>query len=86
MSQKVCITNYGLGNLGSIQNMYKKLGIKAEIVESETSIAAADKLILPGVGAFDEGMRGLKKSGLMDVLERKVLEEKTPVLGVCLGM
>ena len=86
MSQKVCIINYGLGNLGSIQNMYKKLGIKTEIVESETGIAAADKLILPGVGAFDEGMRGLKESGLMNVLEQKVLEEKTPILGVCLGM
>jgi len=86
MSQKVCIINYGLGNLGSIQNMYKKLGIKAEIAESEKEIAEADKLILPGVGAFDEGMRGLEKSGLMNILNRKVLEEKTPVLGVCLGM
>ena len=86
MSQKVCIINYGLGNLGSIQNMYKKLGIKVEITGNETEIAEADKLILPGVGAFDEGMRGLKKSGLMNVLSRRVLEDQTPVLGVCLGM
>lgn len=86
MSQKICIVNYGLGNLGSIQNMYKKIGVKAAISHDETEIAEADKLILPGVGAFDEGMRGLKRSGLMQILERKVLEEKTPVLGVCLGM
>ena len=86
MSQKICVLNYGLGNLGSIQNMYKKLGIKVGIVETGEEISAADKLILPGVGAFDEGMHGLKKSGLLDVLHKKVIEEETPILGVCLGM
>lgn len=86
MEKKITVINYGLGNLGSIQNMYKKIGIKVEIAESEKEIVEADKLILPGVGAFDEGMKGLKKSGLTNVLNQKVLEEKTPLLGVCLGM
>lgn len=86
MSEKICIVNYGLGNLGSIQNMYKKLGIAAQISIDAREIEEADKLVLPGVGAFDEGMRNLARSGLIDVLSRKVLEEKTPVLGVCLGM
>ncbi len=86
MSQKLSIINYGLGNLGSIQNMYKKIGIKAEIAESEKQIAEADKLILPGVGSFDEGMCGLKKAGLTEILEEKVIRQRTPILGVCLGM
>lgn len=86
MSQKVKILDYGLGNLGSIQNMFKKLGIAAEITGEEAEIEKADKIVLPGVGAFDEGMRGLAKSGLAGILSRKILEEKTPLLGVCLGM
>lgn len=86
MSQKICIVNYGLGNLGSILNMYKKIGVAAYIAESAEEIEQAEKLILPGVGAFDEGMRGLKNSGFVEVLNRKVLEEKTPILGLCLGM
>lgn len=86
MSQKICIVNYGLGNLGSIRNMYKKLGVSAYISESSAEIEQADKIILPGVGAFDEGMQGLKNSGFVEVLSRKVLEEKTPILGLCLGM
>lgn len=86
MSDKICIVNYGLGNLGSIQNMYKRLGIAARISTGAQEVEEADKLILPGVGAFDEAIKGLAKSGLIDVLNRKVLQEKTPVLGVCLGM
>lgn len=86
MSEKICIVNYGLGNLGSIQNMYKKLGIEVRASADAREIEQADKLILPGVGAFDEAMRGLANLGLIEVLTQKVLEEKTPVLGVCLGM
>lgn len=83
---EICVVNYGLGNLGSILNMYKKLGVAAHVAEKENEIESAQKIILPGVGAFDEGMRGLKKANLIEVLNRKVLEEKTPVLGLCLGM
>lgn len=82
----VTVINYGLGNLGSIQNMLKKVGEKSIITSSEEEISKAEKLILPGVGAFDTGMSNLHSLGLIDVLNKKVLKEKTPVLGICLGL
>lgn len=82
----ILIANYGTGNLGSIVNMFKKVGGRAEICSDQERIAAADKLILPGVGAFDHGMRGLQASGLRESLEEAVLRRRAPVLGVCLGM
>lgn len=80
------IVNYGMGNLGSIANMCKRIGVAASISEDPAAILAAEKLVLPGVGAFDEGMGNLEQRGLVPVLNRKVLEQKTPVLGICLGM
>lgn len=82
----IVIVNYGVGNLGSIQNMIKKAGVKAEISSDEKVIEQADKLILPGVGAFDNGMQHLIDSGMIPLLNKKVLEEKVPILGICLGM
>jgi glutamine amidotransferase len=75
-----------MGNLGAIVNMLEFLGFDAEISAQHETIAAASKLILPGVGAFDRAMRSLRSQGLIEPLERAVLERKTPVLGVCLGM
>lgn len=82
----IVIVDYGMGNLGSILNMLKKAGAEAVIGATPDSIAAADKLILPGVGAFDAGMRNLQERGLREVLEQKVVQERTPLLGICLGM
>ncbi len=82
----IVIVDYGLGNLGSIQNMIKKAGGSSVISSDPKDIEKADKLILPGVGAFDNGMSNIKKMGLIDVLNTKVLKQKTPVLGLCLGM
>lgn len=82
----IVIVDYGMGNLGSIANMMKKIGVQATIASDPSSIASADKLILPGVGAFDSGMHKLSELGLLPALSRKVLEEKTPILGLCLGM
>jgi glutamine amidotransferase len=82
----ILIADYGMGNLGSIVNMFKKVGGKAEICSDPARIAAADKLVLPGVGAFDHGMRGLQASGLRGSLEEAILRRGVPVLGVCLGM
>lgn len=82
----ILIANYGMGNLGSITNMLKKVGGCAEISADPARIAAADKLVLPGVGAFDHGMHGLQASGLREPLEEAVLRRGAPVLGVCLGM
>lgn len=82
----ITIVNYGMGNLGSIQNMFKYLGIPSQISSSENEIMNADKLLLPGVGAFDAAMGKLNSSGLREVLNYKALEKKTPILGICLGM
>jgi len=80
------IVDYNVGNIGSIVNMFKKIGVKARLSSDKSEILAADKLLLPGVGSFDHGMKSLYQSGLIDVLNRKVLEDKTPILGICLGM
>lgn len=82
----IAIVNYGLGNLESIKNMLKKVGYDATITSDADDIRNADKLILPGVGAFDSGMENLSKMGLAGVLNEKVIEKKTSVLGICLGM
>lgn len=79
------ILSYGIGNLGSIRNMLKKAGAASEIVETAEALAACDKLILPGVGAFDTGMELLAKSGMRQVLDEAVRSGK-PLLGICLGM
>jgi glutamine amidotransferase len=80
------IVDYGVGNLASIRNMLKKIGVEAMISSKKEDILAADKLILPGVGAFDTCAEKLQQSGLLETLEQKVIKEKTPVLGVCVGM
>ena len=82
----VTIIDYGAGNLGSIQNMIRKIGYNAIISSKEEDILNSDKLILPGVGSFDFGMTQLIKSGLINSLNKKVLQEKTPILGICLGV
>ncbi len=83
----ITILNYGLGNLGSIENMLKKIGVSDVRISNNTEdILSADKLILPGVGAFDAGMQKINDSGLIPVLNQAVLENKKPVLGICLGM
>lgn len=84
--KNICIIDYGLGNSGSIQNMLKRVGYKSIITNDMASIRAADLLFLPGVGAFDDGVKNLQKHNLIDILEKKVLVEKTPIVGICLGM
>ncbi len=82
----IVIVDYGVGNLSSIQNMLKKAGAKSSISSQPEEILAADKLILPGVGAFDSCVSRLEDSGLTDIISRKVLKEKIPLLGICVGM
>lgn len=81
----IAIINYGLGNLSSIQNMCKRLGIEAVITNDPEKIRSASKLILPGVGHFKRGMENLHSSGLKDLLDEQVLQKKKPILGICLG-
>jgi len=80
------IIDYNTGNLGSIKNMLKRLGIPSQITNDISVIEQAEKLILPGVGHFDYGMQQLHKSELIPLLNKKVLEDKTPILGICLGV
>lgn len=82
----ITIVDYGMGNLGSIVNMFKRIGVKAQITSDKDTIDKARKIVLPGVGAFDAAMAKIEQSGLRGVLDQKALEEKVPVLGVCLGM
>ena len=82
----IVIIDYGLGNLGSIKNMLKKIGSVSLISSNVSDIEKADKLILPGVGNFDQGMKNLQNSGLIGLLTDKVMGGKTPILGICLGM
>ena len=82
----VAVLDYDVGNLGSIINILKKIGTQVCIANDLDSLAKADKLILPGVGSFDEGMGKLQDSGLIPLLTNRVLEDKVPILGICLGM
>jgi len=82
----ITIIDYGLGNLGSIQNMFKRIGEEIVVTNDSDVIDKATKLLLPGVGAFDNAMFRINDSGLREILERKVLTEKVPILGICLGM
>lgn len=86
MSSRIVIINYGLGNLASIQNIIKKIGFTSQISSDAKVIARASKIILPGVGAFDEGIRNIEAYDLKSVLIQKAKIEKTPILGICLGM
>lgn len=82
----ITIIDYGMGNLKSIQNMLKYLGVTSKISNNTNEIEKAVKIILPGVGAFDNAMRNIHNMGLKEVLDQKVCNEKIPVLGICLGM
>ena len=83
----IVILDYDMGNVGSIQNMIRKIGIKdIKISRDPVDVKAADKLILPGVGAFDTGMQKLEEYGLSDLIRHHALVERKPILGICLGM
>jgi len=82
----IVIVDYGMGNLASIANMLKKAGAATTITSDAATIRAAGKLILPGVGAFESGMRNLAERGLIEPLNDAVLNRRVPVIGLCLGM
>lgn len=81
----IVIVDYGVGNLLSVSNMLRKVGAEARISREPAEVLAADKLLLPGVGHFDHGMRMLNTSGLREAIDRFALELRRPVLGICLG-
>ena len=85
-SKMITIVDYGVGNLASIKNMLKRIGVNAIVSSEESEILSAEKLILPGVGAFDTCAQRLQESGLVAVLNEKVINKKVPILGICVGM
>lgn len=82
----IAILNYGLGNIQSFSDIYKRLNINAIIALKSEDLLNATKIILPGVGSFDWAMKRLNESGMREVLDEMVLIKKTPVLGICVGM
>lgn len=81
----ITIIDYGLGNLGSITNMIKKVGGKSHVTSDPEKINAAEKLILPGVGSFDRAISNLETQNLKKIIFEKATSG-TPLLGICLGM
>ena len=82
----ILIIDYGLGNLMAFANIYKKLNIPIKVVSTKKELIGAEKIILPGVGSFDWAMKKLENSGMIDEINNLVIEEKIPVLGICVGM
>lgn len=82
----ITIVDYGLGNLQAFANIYRRLDIPVTFARAASELVRATHIILPGVGAFDWAMDRLDQSGMRSTLDRLVLEEKRPVLGVCVGM
>ncbi len=82
----ITIVDYGLGNVAAFLNMYKRMNIPAQVAATADVLAGAERIILPGVGAFDHAMGLLDASGMRDALDRRVRDEGIPVLGVCVGM
>lgn len=82
----IAIIDYGLGNVKAFAQVYYKLNIPAEVVKKPDDLKSAEKIILPGVGAFDHAMQLLDKSGLRHMLDECALERRIPVLGICVGM
>lgn len=82
----VTIVDCGIGNIKSVQRMFEAVDASAEIVSDPAALADVRRLILPGVGAFDAGMRALTQGGWIQPLNRLALDNRVPVLGICLGM
>jgi glutamine amidotransferase len=82
----ITIINYGLGNLGSVQNMLKRIGAPCNITSYVKEIADAERILLPGVGAFDSAIQKIDELNLRSVLVHKAKVDKSPFLGICLGM
>jgi glutamine amidotransferase len=82
----IAIVDFGLGNVGAVLNMVRRFTPEVAVTADPGMIRAAERLILPGVGAFDAGMASLKERGLVPVLEEAALGRKVPFLGICLGL
>lgn len=82
----IAVVSYGVCNVGSILNMLRRIGASAAAVSDPAALATADKMLLPGIGAFDNGMTALQTLGLAGVLKQRIVDARVPTLGICLGM
>lgn len=82
----ITLIDYGVGNIFAFQNVFKRLSIPTKIATTAYDLVNAEKLILPGVGAFDFAMEQLNASGMREILDELVLKKKIPVIGICVGM
>lgn len=82
----IVIIDYGMGNLRSVQKAFERINIVADISDRSDEIINAQKLLLPGVGHFEKGIKNIKERGLLNCLNEAVLYKKIPILGICLGM
>ena len=83
---KTAIIDYGMGNLGSVRRAFEECGADVFIASHPSEIAHVDRIVLPGVGAFSKGMENLNSRGWVSELKRRVIDDKIPILGICLGM
>jgi glutamine amidotransferase len=83
---KIVIVDYGMGNLRSVHKALTRVNIEACVTSEKEAILGAEKLILPGVGHFKNGMAKIQELGLIEILQKKIMINNTPVLGICLGM
>jgi glutamine amidotransferase len=86
VSEWITIVDYGMGNIGSLRNMFKRIGHATELASTPEDLRGATKILLPGVGAFDPAMERLAETGLGQAVRDKALVERVPTLGICLGM
>lgn len=82
----ITLIDYGVGNINAFVNVYKRVDVPVKIARTKEDLHGAEKLILPGVGHFDHAMTQLNNSGMRDTLDKMVLEDKVPVIGICVGM
>ena len=82
----IAVIDYGMGNLRSVSKALELLGAEVVVSGKDEDIAAAEKIVLPGVGAYNDGMKNLRSRGLVEILNREALERKKPLLGICLGV
>ena len=86
MGHKIVIVDYGMGNIQSVFRKFSLLGITPVVSKDPFTVSTADKLVLPGVGHFGKAIENLKILGLYDILNESVINRKSPILGICLGM
>jgi glutamine amidotransferase len=86
VEKEIAVVDYGVNNIGSVLNMLRRLDVAASAARAPVDLAGKAAIVLPGIGAFDAGVRNLKAAGLFDAIKDEVLMRGTPILGICLGM